>query len=624
MSVLSVSQKALHTDLLAGIVSPMTSAILDIQRPAKPKGLGGYAAKQCPTKVFHDIATEATLADEDSPGVEQRKTDGILFENAVEEALSARWNFVDVSGLDTGGRRDKAIAHVAEALSGVTAIKIPECDRTEKSKKRREILTVGAIKAGVLLIWNARLPFVNGRIGEPDAIVNGLPVDVKHHRSLSGKAKEKPQHVSTLESLTLDSAEQITMGEGTPSKSDSLQLAHYIRMMEDLGLLPDDAPRWGGIIGKELTVVWRSLDAPAFQGRKSALDIYDDSYQTVRDVADAAITAPEQGSIVPPIWKTECKECPWRTICHDELLDADHISLLPGVTATRVVDYASKGIVTRRQLARATFDTPDIRVLRDIDQARVSIVNKPHRARGKDFISVPRATFELDIDIEDSNGLCYLIGVADTWRRKENGTVKQRTDFHPFVDWTRTEEGEARIFAEFWAYLVAADAKATANRWGFKAYHYTDHETRYFRHLAEKHAGKPGIPTLEELNEFLDSSKWVDLHKILATEIVWPTENHQLKTLARFVGFDWRDEAPGGANSMAWFAEATTSEDEDTREAARQRIVEYNQDDVMATLALREWLDRFGHARQPGKAIPSVESLDQRFARRARARRLAA
>lgn len=592
--------------------------------PVKPKGLGGYAAKQCPTRTYHDIATEASLAEPNSPGVEQRMADGIAFESLIEEMLSEQWNFVDLTDLDTSGRRDAAVNHVRESLRGATAVKIPACDRTARSKRRREILTLGALQAGVHVIWNARLPFVNGRIGEPDAIVGGLPVDVKHHRALEGKATEKPQRVATLASLSLSDATDTLMGEGTPSKSDSLQLAHYIRMMEDLGLLADETPRWGGIIGKELTVVWRSLEAPAFQGRKSALDLYDSSYDTVRSVADQAVLNPESGSLVPPVWKAECKECPWRTVCHDELVDTDHVSLLPGVTTTRVSAYADQGITTRRGLARADISTTDPRVRRDIDQARVSLVNKAHLARGVAAVSVPRATFELDIDIEDSNGLCYLIGVADTWRRKENGTFKARTDFHAFVDWTRTEEGEARIFAEFWAYLVAQDAKATANRWGFRAYHYTDHETRYFRHLATKHEGKPGVPTLEALNAFLDSNKWVDLHKILSTEIIWPTENHQLKTLARQIGFDWRDEAPGGANSMAWFAQATESADEEVRDAARQRILEYNEDDVLATLALRDWLDRPGSKPRGGSALPSVETLDARFARRARARRVAA
>jgi predicted RecB family nuclease len=601
----------------------MTIKLTDA-KPAKSKGLGGYAAKQCPTRVYHDIATESLLAEPDSPGVEQRKGDGILFESLVEEVLGEHWNFFDLMELDTSGRKEAAIAHVKEALRGVSAVKIPACDRTERSKRRREILTVGAVQAGVQVIWNARLPFVNGRIGEPDAIISGLPVDVKHHRALEGKAAQKPQRVSSLETLSLDTAVDTLMGEGSPSKSDSLQLAHYIRMMEDLGLLPADAPRWGGIIGKELNVVWRPLDTPAFQGRKSALNLYDSSYETVRTVADQAMLAPENGPAVPPLWKAECKECPWRTVCHDELVEADHVSLLPGVTTARVSVYAELGITTRRGLARAVIDMPDPKVKREIDQARVSIVGKPHLARGTSTISVPRATFELDIDIEDSNGLCYLIGVADTWRRKENGTFKARTDFHAFADWTRTEEGEAKVFAEFWAYLIAQEAKATANRWGFRAYHYTEHETRYFRHLAIKHAGKPGVPTLDALNAFLDSNKWVDLHKIVSTEIVWPTENHQLKTLARYIGFDWRDEAPGGANSMAWFAQATESPDEEVREAAQRRILEYNEDDVLATLALRDWLDRPGSRPRSGNSLPAVETLDARFTRRARARRIAA
>lgn len=602
----------------------MTTDTSAQEKRSKPKGLGGYAAKQCPTRLYHEIATEATFAEPDSPGVEQRKNDGILFEAEVEDILTSLWPFVDIANLDTSGRRETAVAHVAEALRGMPAVKIPACDRSERSKKRREILTVGAIKAGVPVIWNARLPFVNGRIGEPDAIIGGLPVDVKHHRALEGSASEKNQKVATLDSLTLDAADDTLMGPGTPSKSDNLQLAHYIRMMEDLGLLPETAPRWGGIIGKELSVVWRPLDVPQYQGKKSALDVYDESYALVRSVADAAVASPEQGPLVAPLWRTECKECPWRTICHDELLEADHISLLPGITTSRVADYAALGITTRRQLARASFDSCDAKMQADIDQARVSLVNKVHRARGTEFVSVPRATFELDIDIEDSNGICYLIGVADTWHRRENGTMKTRTDFRFFADWTKTDEGEARIFAEFWAYLTAADAKATSNRWGFKAYHYTDHETRYFRHLATKHAGKEGIPTLDELNLFLDSSKWVDLHKVVAKELVWPTENHQLKTLARYIGFDWRDEAPGGANSMAWFAEATEAADEETREAARTRILAYNEDDVLATLALREWITRLGEARQPGTAIPSVSALDARYARRSRARRVAA
>ena len=55
-------------------------------------------------------------------------------------------------------------------------------------------------------------------------------------------------------------------------------------------------------------------------------------------------------------------------------------------------------------------------------------------------------------------------------------------------------------------------------------------------------------------------------------------------------GFTWRDESPGGLNSQTWFAEAVQGETPDEREAARTRVLEYNEDDVRATWHVRHWL----------------------------------
>lgn len=52
-------------------------------------------------------------------------------------------------------------------------------------------------------------------------------------------------------------------------------------------------------------------------------------------------------------------------------------------------------------------------------------------------------------------------------------------------------------------------------------------------------------------------------------------------------GFSWRDEDPGGLASQDWLDAARAG---DT--ASRQRILEYNEDDVRATLAVRNWLRR--------------------------------
>ncbi|MFZ1911741.1 MAG: ribonuclease H-like domain-containing protein, partial [Propionicimonas sp.] len=59
-------------------------------------------------------------------------------------------------------------------------------------------------------------------------------------------------------------------------------------------------------------------------------------------------------------------------------------------------------------------------------------------------------------------------------------------------------------------------------------------------------------------------------------------------------GFAWRDEDPGGLNSMHWFADAVGGATAELREQARTRVLEYNEDDVQATWQLRRWLRSFG------------------------------
>ena len=55
-------------------------------------------------------------------------------------------------------------------------------------------------------------------------------------------------------------------------------------------------------------------------------------------------------------------------------------------------------------------------------------------------------------------------------------------------------------------------------------------------------------------------------------------------------GFSWRDPDPGGLNSQTWWDLAVHDPDPELRKASRVRVLEYNEDDVRATLAVRHWL----------------------------------
>jgi len=72
-----------------------------------------------------------------------------------------------------------------------------------------------------------------------------------------------------------------------------------------------------------------------------------------------------------------------------------------------------------------------------------------------------------------------------------------------------------------------------------------------------------------------------------------------LKMVATGLGFTWRDDDPGGANSMAWYEQATQAPDAETQSRNRRRLLEYNEDDVRATLFLRDWLSTHSSADLP-------------------------
>ena len=145
-------------------------------------------------------------------------------------------------------------------------------------------------------------------------------------------------------------------------------------------------------------------------------------------------------------------------------------------------------------------------------------------------------------------------------------------------------------------------------------FHYTAAEDRCLRHLVEKHAGAKGIPTSKMLEKFLASDVWVDLYPILTNQLVWPTENLTLKSLAKYVRFFWRDNDPSGANSVAWYQNAIDTDNSEA-ELFQERIIDYNADDCEATAVLLAWLQQFAKAYNANKKLASVEDLEERYQR---------
>ena len=73
-----------------------------------------------------------------------------------------------------------------------------------------------------------------------------------------------------------------------------------------------------------------------------------------------------------------------------------------------------------------------------------------------------------------------------------------------------------------------------------------------------------------------------------------------LKETAPLASFAWSYDDAGGTLAMVKYDQAVDAGDPASREEAQHWILEYNEDDVRATAALRAWLDG------PAQDLPSI------------------
>ena len=403
----------------------------------------------------------------------------------------------------------------------------------------------------------------------------------------------------------------------------------------------------------------------------STMRAYDLEFALRLSVVDASLTHlsdPASPLLAEPIAVHECDECGWRAWCFERLEESTDLSLLPGMTvakrrrcqlrgvttmwelasldsttsrlvaagvdlehlmekahtshpSTPVADLMSgrpkqteeleaEGIATAADVARldpltASFGGAALGDLpQQIDNARARIgPSAAYRRRGVDRVVVPRADIEIDVDMENVSEGCYLWG---TLLNERDATGTEASEFVPFASWNPdTAVGELEAFLAFWEWLTALRTEATRRGVSLLAYCYGQGaENGQMRRLA----ALCGLE--EEVEDLLGSEQWVDLLPIVRNQLI-TGRGMGLKVVAPMAGFSWRGPEVGGQLAMVSYIEAASDPDETVRAAAQRWILDYNEDDVRATAALREWLDqRASLLPSVEEAVPTPASLD--------------
>jgi predicted RecB family nuclease len=490
-------------------------------------------------------------------------------------------------------RRADANVHrrqVADRLAQVFGsdwMEVPaDAEPHDRARISQELLAAGAP-----YIWGALLPpDVDGsRRGHVELLVRVpggyVPIIVVRHK-ITDPGSGAP--TTPFAALHPHGARPDPRRRVRPQPRDQLRLAHLVRLLRASGHHPQ-GPAMGGAIGLDAdAVLWHDLDATTWPNGRSAMSEYDARFADRLAIAHAARSGSRP--LARPSRVTECRSCPWWPVCEVELNAERDVSLvlrgedavaLRGAGVSTVDELAALNPATEPPAPLAGMSFADAVLLSRAWLADFSLVRRLPEVR------VPRADVELDVDMESfGDAGAYLWG---SWL---SGTdIGLEPGYRAFATWCPLPtQDEGRSFAEFWTFLTTVRVRAAARGLSFRAFCYNElAENRWLIASAQRFGSVPGVPSLAAVQEFIDSSSWVDMFGAVREQFLC-AHGKGLKTIAPAAGFTWRDPEAGGENSMRWYRDAVGLEGGLPDPTQRDRLLRYNEDDVRATFTLRTWM----------------------------------
>ena len=314
---------------------------------------------------------------------------------------------------------------------------------------------------------------------------------------------------------------------------------------------------------------------------------------------------PTEATVAEPC--DHCGFCEFEQLCEDDWRAADSLVHVAGVRRADRATLEADGIATIAGLA--TLDHPvddldEVRLARMVRQAALQVEARelPDGSPPPfELLELPApAASELpQLDVEPIEP--ELTGFA-ALPAPDVGDVFLDFEGHPF--WKadvglfflfglieRDDAGEW-AFKAFWAHDQAGEAQATQDLVEYLAerrrrfpdmhvYHYNHTERTSLVRLTTDH----GVAELE-LERQIATGLFVDLFPIVTGAMQVGVESYGLKHIERLTDYERSHDIDRGAGAVVEYEHWMNDEDQ-TR---LDRIARYNEDDVRATMAVRDWL----------------------------------
>jgi predicted RecB family nuclease len=454
-------------------------------------------------------------------------------------------------------RREKASAFVEMlwregALHEARQLASPPpgtADLREAPAHLRQELTAAAMAAGAPLILGAEIA-TDGLLARPDLLRREgrdyVPGDIK--AGVAVDAKGRPKHAY---------ANQVALAADILIRSGAL------------------SGRRGFVVDRSGAEVAYDLDTPLGVRSGSAWS----AYEAALGLASAIVSGQ---AATRPAACAACKLCVWRGHCREALVAGDDVTLVPHLGprmraafephARTVAELASLPIGGDSEVVVKGIGRERLARFRD----RARLLSSPGAsAYARSVLPLARAERELflDIEVDPFGDRTYLHGILE---RTRSGPGRETERFHAHLMTDDGEGEERRAFSDAFKQLTA-DPDA-------RIYYWSPYERTLYRALQARY---PDVCSADEVEALFGRPETIDLLNDIVNPMTdWPLHDHSIKTIAKHLGFRWRDAEPSGAASIEWYRRWLASGDE----AIRRRIVEYNEDDCIATRVVLDGL----------------------------------
>ena len=292
----------------------------------------------------------------------------------------------------------------------------------------------------------------------------------------------------------------------------------------------------------------------------------------------------------PPITsnRKKCTICSWRKDCDAVAIKEGSLSEVSGIGAKRQLLLNKIGINNIEELAKIkpyklkekleTFGTQHGDISKQIIlQSQSQSTNRAIKLNPEielNNLKKAKGLYIYDIESDPDIKHDFLHGFIRLPKNIKNEISLEKTKYSPLLNVEKNTE------SFLWKRITK---KLSLNR-DYPIIHYGETEPISLLKLGLRQGADPH--EIEALKK-----RFIDIHLLIREYWCLPVRNYGLKSIAEWIGFEWKQSDADGARALLWWRQWKKSRKINKMYSRNlNSIFEYNRDDCIATLMIAKWL----------------------------------